>query len=403
MQVVLFEDEGFENLLPLLYWRSVFELRIGRKIILDHLAQHLKLPIAGIWTRDWIAAVAAQRCGAPVNQPLDKPTLLINGRWLMEGTPDIPDKPGVGLIDGQVAYITCDKKLAASLAPREMFNPNYRQAGLTGLPTRPASGRMLNYPWELIGRLSEILADDWCDDDAGIASEVAKTSIEEKKHIHVGERVAAHRTCLLDASSGPIYIADGVTIGPYAVIQGPAYIGPGTRISPHAWLHSGNAIGPVCRLGGEICGCIITGYTNKQHHGFLGHSYVGSWVNIGAGATNSNLKNTYGKIRVPLNGKEVETGLQFFGAVIGDHAKIGINATLPTGAVVSTGACVISTDPTPKFVPPFAWAMPGRVVSGDHLRAMDVAVAMMLRRKVEMTDEEVELFSDLGDRVKQYA
>lgn len=401
MQVVLYEDEGLENLQPLVFWRSVFELRIGRRIILDQVAQHLKSPIAGIWTRDWIAAVAAERCGAPVNQPLSKPTILVNGRWLIDQAFKVPADPHVGIIDDQIAYIVCDKKLAASMSQREMFNPTYREAGLKGLPRQTAPGRMLNFVWDLVGRLPEILSAEWRSDDSVILSDVSKTSVDEQKHLHVGERVAVHRSCVLDTSHGPIFLSDDVSIGPFAVIQGPAYIGPGTRISPHAWLHGGNAIGPVCRVGGEVCNCVITGYTNKQHHGFLGHSYVGSWVNIGAGATNSNLKNTYGKIRVPLNGKDVETGTQFFGAIIGDHAKIGINATLPTGAVIGTGANILTSDPTPKWVPPFSWVLPGRLAQGDHLRAMDTAVAMMLRRGVEMTDAEVELFSDLGDRVKQ--
>jgi acetyltransferase-like isoleucine patch superfamily enzyme len=125
-------------------------------------------------------------------------------------------------------------------------------------------------------------------------------------------------------------------------------------------------------------------------------------VNIGAGANNSDLKNTYGKVRVPINGREIDSGQTFVGAIIGDHAKIGINASIPTGAVIGFGASIASTAMLPKFVPSFAWVTGDRVAPGDPLRAMDVASAMMARRNVDLTDEEVELFSDLGTRVNEF-
>jgi UDP-N-acetylglucosamine diphosphorylase / glucose-1-phosphate thymidylyltransferase / UDP-N-acetylgalactosamine diphosphorylase / glucosamine-1-phosphate N-acetyltransferase / galactosamine-1-phosphate N-acetyltransferase len=134
----------------------------------------------------------------------------------------------------------------------------------------------------------------------------------------------------------------------------------------------------------------------------LGHAYVGSWVNFGAGCNNSDLKNTYGPIRVPINGTEVDSELTFFGAIIGDHAKVGINASIPTGGVIGMGASIAATTMLPKFVPSFAWVTDKSVAPGDPLRALDVASAVMGRRNIDMTDEEVELFLDLGQRVQQY-
>src|SRR5512145_799640 len=121
-----------------------------------------------------------------------------------------------------------------------------------------------------------------------------------------------------------------------------------------------------------MVGSVMHGYSNKQHHGFLGHAIVGSWVNLGAGATNSNLKNTYGRVRVPLRGRDVDTGLQFFGAIIADHAKIGINAAIPTRGVVGMVAGVVGTRVLPKFVPSFSWVTDDGVGSGDPVRALDV-------------------------------
>ena len=402
--IVLFEDDGFRNLLPLAFWRSVFELRIGRKIILDRAAQKLKLPIAGVWTRDWIAPVAGQRCGAPANYPLRGPTILINGRWMFEDNVKLPKQPCVGVVgDDEIAYIVCDGPAAAELAPRDLVDPTRRQVVLHGLERRPAGGTMIRYPWDVITGLRDLLEADWRPKEASIDSKLdPKTSLESLDRIHVGERVRIHRTAVIDATDGPIFIADDTVIGPYCVLEGPLYLGPGSRVNPHAWLHGGNAIGPVCKVGGEIDGCVFSGYSNKQHDGFLGHSYVGSWVNIGAGAVNSDLKNTYGSIRVPVNGVEVDSGQQFLGAIIGDHAKIGINATIPTGAIIGFGASVAAVGPVPKYLPSFSWVTPDRIGQGDPLRILDVAATVMARREVEMTDEEVELFLDLGQRVQQF-
>lgn len=401
--VIVFEDDGYANLLPLLFWRSVFELRVGRKIMLDRIAQRLGSPIGGVWTREWMACVAAQRCGAPANQRVNGDTVLINGRWLFDEAPTIADGPCVGMLDGHVAYIVCDADLAQKLAPADLTDATRRDLTLAGVPRVEAEGSMVCYPWDIITGLTDQLVGDWSPGDAVIETEIdPRLTLEPADQIHVGRRTVIHPTAVVDAEGGPIFISDDVRIGPYAIVEGPIYIGPGTQISPHSWLHGGNVIGPVCKLGGEIHGCVIDGYTNKQHGGFLGHSYVGSWVNIGAGCVNSDLKNTYGRVRVPINRREVDTGLQFFGAVIGDHAKIGINATIPTGAVIGMSATIATTHVIPKFVPSFAWLTDDGLKRGDPGRLLDAAVQMMVRRGIDMTDDEVEFFMDLGTRVRTY-
>ncbi|MEK7710639.1 MAG: putative sugar nucleotidyl transferase [Planctomycetota bacterium] len=402
--LVLFEDDAFVDLLPLLFWRSVFEIGVGRKIVLDRLAQRLGAPIAGVWTREWMAGVAAQRCGAPANHPMQPPTVLVNGRWLPDGPVEWPAAPCVGVTpDEGIAFIVCDDALAKSLTPRDLLSADHRHAALLGISRTTASGRMIRHPWDLIARLSDLLREDWSAADASIDSEVpAGVLCGPREGLHVGERVSIHRTAIIDTTPGPIFLSDDAFVGAYAVLEGPLFVGPGSRINPHAWLHGGNAVGPVCKIGGEVHGCVIQGYTNKQHLGFLGHSYVGSWVNIGAGANNSDLKNTYGKVRVPINGREIDSGQTIVGAIIGDHAKIGINASIPTGAVIGFGASIASTAMLPKFVPSFAWVTGDRVTPGDPLRAMDVASAMMVRRNVDLTDEEIELFSDLAARVHKF-
>lgn len=400
-RVVLFEDHAVHDFLPLVYWKTLFELRLGRRIILDRTSQRLGTPISGVWVREWLARVAAQRCGAPANGPAEDGTLLLNGRWVAPLAWEPPEGPCVGWIGEEIAFISCDEGLAQAISPRSLLasppGPELRRA-----PRAAAEGSMFRFPWDIVRSTGDWLREDWRVDEATLETAVdSRTYLTARERIHVGENCRIHPSAVIDATEGPVYLSHDVTLGAHAVVEGPAYIGPGSRINAHAWLHGANAIGALCKLGGEVDGCVIDGYSNKQHHGFLGHSYVGSWVNLGAGATNSDLKNTYGTVRVPLHGTEMDSGEMFVGCFIGDHAKIGINATIPTGAVIGLAATAAASRVLPKFIPSFGWVSDDRVSSGDPARLLDVAVKVMARRNVEMTDEEVELFLELPDRARE--
>ncbi len=398
-RIVLFEDEAFAHFLPLTYSRSVFELRHGRKILIDRSAQRLAQPVHGVWTRDWIARVAQLRCGAPANVGVDGQSVLVNGRWLMDGPVDWPTRACVGTCDGQIAYIACDERLARALAPDDLLCPDRRAAALEGLPRVETGGYLLNYPWDIVCNVAEALERDWDPAEAMMDSTLdPRTHISNPAGLSVGAGCQVHPTAVLDASTGPIYLGEQVTIGPLAVIEGPAYVGTGSRVNAHAWLHGGNSIGPVCKVGGELDSCVFQGYANKQHDGFLGHAYIGSWVNIGAGTINSDLKHTYGSVRVSLPVGEVESGQMFFGAILADHVKTGINTTIPTGATIGFGSMVAAGRILPKFVPSFTWLTDEGLTPGDPAKLLDTAVKVMARRDVDMSDDEVELFLDLGTR-----
>lgn len=401
-KLILFEDGGYANLLPLTYWRSVVELRIGRRIVLDQLAQTLETPVGGVWTRDWVARVTSERCMTPANQRVAAGDILVNARWLPEGRVAFSDAPCVGRVGEEIAFVVCSERLAEQLAPVVMLGDSLAD-GLSDVPSVPAGGSMFRYVWDLVSTLSDRLKAEWRDDAAVIETEMdSRVIVTERARLRIGERSVVHPTAVLDASSGPIFISHDVTVGAGCVIDGPAYIGPGARINPRAWLHGGNAIGPVCKIGGEVDGCIISGYSNKQHEGFLGHAFVGCWVNLGAGTSNSDLKNTYGPVSVPLRGRLVDTGLQFFGAIIGDHVKIGINATIPTGAVIGFGANVVMTRPMPKYVPSFAWVTDDGATQADPAKLADVAAIMMKRRNMELSEAERALFASLPKQAKRH-
>ncbi len=212
------------------------------------------------------------------------------------------------------------------------------------------------YIWDLIVNLKQDLEEDLKVKGAKIKGQVHKSAvIINKNNILIEEGAIVEACAVLDASAGPIYIGQGTIIKAQSYLRGPL------------------SIGPECRIGGEVTHSIFHGYSNKAHYGFIGHSYIGEWVNLGAGTSNSNLKNTYGTVKV--NG--VDTGEQFMGCFVGDHAKTGIGALINTGTVVGVGANVLGGSVTPKLIPNFSW-VDGTKVSWDKF--VESANKMMGRR-----------------------
>jgi UDP-N-acetylglucosamine diphosphorylase/glucosamine-1-phosphate N-acetyltransferase len=189
---------------------------------------------------------------------------------------------------------------------------------------------------------------------------------------------------VFDVRNGPIFLSPGAEVRSTARLAGPLAVARGSRLL--GGEISGSAIGPRCNVRGEVSGTVWLGYANKAHDGFLGSSVVGRWVNLGAGTINSNLKNTYGPVRVSLGGKRFETGLVFMGALIGDHVKTAIGTMLPTGCVIGTGANLFGSRRPPTEVPPFAWGLDeaGQVLECG--RFVEIAERVMPRREVAVDE-----------------
>ena len=158
---------------------------------------------------------------------------------------------------------------------------------------------------------------------------------------------------VFDTRGGPIVLEAGVQVASGARLTGPLWAGVNTQLL--GGPIKGSAIGPHCRVRGELASCVFLGYANKAHDGFVGHSVIGRWANLGAGTITSNLKNTYGPVRLDVGGTPLESGLQFLGSLIGDHAKTAIGTLLATGTVIGVGANVFDAVRPPKYVAPFAW------------------------------------------------
>ncbi len=187
---------------------------------------------------------------------------------------------------------------------------------------------------------------------------------------------------MFDVTAGPVVVRRGATVQAFTRVVGPCYIGEHSLVT--ADRISGCAIGDHCRVHGEISASILIGHANKSHDGFVGHSYFGRWVNLGAGTTTSNLKNTYGTVALWTPDGVRDTGLQFLGTLFGDHAKTGIGLQLTTGTVVGAGANVYDRMP-PKYVPPFAWGGSAPYDTYDAARFATVAERVMARRQVQLS------------------
>ncbi len=186
---------------------------------------------------------------------------------------------------------------------------------------------------------------------------------------------------VFDLTDGPILVRKGAEISAFTRIIGPVFIGEkaiivGDRVSS-------SSIGEVSKVRGEVSNTIVLGYSNKGHTGFVGHSYLGRWVNLGAGTTTSNLKNTYGKVQLQTSGRLRDTGEQFLGTFFGDYSKTGIGTMLTTGTVIGAGANVFGSGMPAKSVAAFAWGAEERY---EIEKFLEVAARMMARRHVGLSD-----------------
>jgi UDP-N-acetylglucosamine diphosphorylase/glucosamine-1-phosphate N-acetyltransferase len=259
--------------------------------------------------------------------------------------------------------------------------------------------RLLSFPWQLVEFNSDVIADDFArmpvrgqSDDALV---YPGAHIINPDQIVLGEKSVLRAGAVLDATEGPIVIADRAVIMPNAVLVGPCFVGSGTIVNPAARLLAGASIGSMCKVGGEISETIIAGYSNKQHDGFLGNSYLGEWVNIGAATNNSDLKNNYSPVRMWCAGAERDTGRQFLGLLMGDHSKTGINVLFNTGTVVGFNCNVFSSEMPGKFIPSFSWGHGAELIRYELDRALQTAAVVMERRDVRFTPSHRELFHSI--------
>jgi UDP-N-acetylglucosamine diphosphorylase/glucosamine-1-phosphate N-acetyltransferase len=399
--LAVFEDSNYADFHPLALSRPVWGLRFGTGTLGERIARAFPGHKPLFFCRPEVAFAADGKVN--VNLPADcDELLLINGRSIW------PEKLKQALKSGSVLLNKEGEVAAAKLGGKEV---KARQLDaetvkkIIPLPGRKVPGLLAHYLWDLVAANGRAIETDFA--LLKRKGKSAKARIDRRAAIHNPKQVYLSPGCelgaftVLDARSGPIYLCEKVKIQPFSRIEGPAYVGAETQLL-RANLRGGCSIGPGCRIGGEVEATIIQGWTNKYHSGFLGHAFLGEWINLGAGTTNSDLKNDYGAVKVWKDGKEFSTGEAKVGSFLGDHVKTGIGTLLNTGIQIGFSANLYGGALfEKKFIPSFAWGTPGRMVPYKVDKAIEVARTVKARRNQTLSADEERLFRTIYEKTEK--
>ena len=383
--LVIFDD-GRANLGPLDDLRPAFALRSGAMTNQQRIEAVLQRHAEALFVPDALAALAKQdHPNAAINQsPETTNVLAINGRWFAD------DKAAIATIKhlahGQTFVNQAGDVIAACTTADAWSNAwpaNLTPAAL-GNATLTRHADLLARPWHLLENLDDRITGDLA------AMSLPRLDTLPHGVTRVGEHpISAHPDAALmphvhlDTTLGPIAFDAACAVHPFTVIEGPCYIGRESVIAPHTSLRAGCVIGRGGKIGGEVKASIVDDFTNKAHDGYLGNAIVGRWCNLGAGTTASNLKNTWGDVRVQLdaNTPAQPTGRTFQGPILGDFVRTAIGTTLPTGAVVGTAACLVASGFPPKHVPALTFLTDAGPQPTDLAALMRTLERMMQRRQ----------------------
>ena len=412
MRLCLVEDNAANGLEPLTLTRPVHDLCLGSTtlasktarafeigagplrracVIRPHLAgvQRYRDPHTIVNDRDWLAR---------------GPVVVANSRWVPPSDlRSIEERgPWVGLCDGVLSCALVGPEDAVSLEPQGVdawFDRIAAKYSCIEL-----GGEWVTRPWDLVTRNAAYLERDFV--ELGIAG-VTNRHLTKMALVGPADRLRIHDTAridpytVFDTTNGPIMLGPNVWVQPFTRIEGPCSIAADTQLF-RANIRGSVTIGPCCRIGGEVEAAIVHGYTNKYHEGFLGHAYVGEWVNLGAITSNSDLRNDYGEVSVPLRGDPIPTGQLKVGCFIGDHSRTGLGSLLNTGTSIGVMCNILPAGLLlPKHVPSFTSVLYGRVEQGFFLeKLLETARTVMGRRGKVLSGPEEQLYQTLFDQTR---
>lgn len=359
MQIILFEDEFVPRLYPITVGRPAYNVTCASFRLIDwmtELARETGAILRGI-VRPYLATIQQvdfpQFSSPSVGNGL--PALLVNARL-------VPSKPVYTalremLLAGQPGIYPSGSALGAALVDTSLpkpptsadpvkFGEYLHQTVWPKLPKLDKELPALDYPHDLIRQNLLTM-------EANLAHRLALGNYQEiKDGVFAAEGARLGEFVVTDTTKGPVLLDERASVGPHCFLRGPAYLGPHCRVTEQSAIKDGVCLGHTTKIGGEVEASIVEPYSNKQHYGFLGHSYLGSWINLGAGTCNSDLKNTYGTVKMEYRGESVATGMQFVGCMMGDYAKSAINTGIFTGKTVGVCSMVYGfvTTNVPSFV-----------------------------------------------------
>ncbi len=384
MRIILYEDRLWRRFLPLTALRSIHELRCGILPLWEKSVLRLGGLVEALACRPGVAeAWILDRPDLPLNPPGAAESLWLNARviWNQERL-----DMALELAEGQALTDEAGNVLAVS-ATLDAADPDLAdRIAERVVETTPVDWPQLRAWFDLL-RISpeEILRDARTLNLFETHTPLEMVYLMGDGDAWLGDGVTIGPNVTLDTREGPVVVDDGATLLPGAYLQGPCYIGKGTLVRANTTLYEGCSIGKRCKVGGELHNVLMLGHANKQHEGYLGNAVIASWVNLGAGTSNSDLKNTYGTVTTAVDGEPVVTGLMFLGCCLGDHTKTSIGTILNTGTVTGVSCNLFGAGFHPVAIPDFVWGQPGGYKDYRVENAVATARTVMGRRHVEMS------------------
>jgi len=380
--VYLYDDARARAFEPFALTRPVGETRAGALLIRERWAHALGLPVAGHVTSSFLAGF-----DEPGAAPVVGAGELTAGAWLVNAryAPMLARAP-------QGDILTADGRIVALRLETAMPITALRdgRASLDDIATArhelaTMRGWWMNEIWEYLAQLPAMLTADLPVLGAMLSQETPAGALRIGDHgLFIEDGAVVEPQVCFDLTAGPVLLRAGSHVQAFTRLVGPVYVGNGSTVTTDRIAIA--SIGDVCKVHGEVSNVIFIGHANKGHDGFVGHSILGRWVNLGAGTITSNLKNTYGTVQLWTPDGIRETGMQFLGTLFGDHAKTGIGLRLTTGTVIGAGANVYGTVMPPKAVAPWGWGEAGSLAAYRVEKFLQVAERMMARRHVTLSE-----------------
>lgn len=381
MSLVFVDDAAARDFHPFALTRPCCELRAGALLVRQRWEA-----ATGETTRGFVGAPHLTDFDEPgaatfLSGSLTAGSLLVNARCAVS-LKALVDDAGAVSVAGRLAAV----RLRGDTPVDDVLRDGGRIESFAGRE-KPVEvdGHWIDQVWDLVRLLPDLLMADVTHLGEQADSAPVPGLTTAGPHLtRVDRRATIEPMVFFDASAGPILVRRGATVQAFTRLVGPCIIGEDTIVSGGRVATS--SIGDHCRVNGEVSTSVFIGHANKGHDGFIGHSILGRWVNLGAGTVNSNLKNNYSEVAFWTPRGLERTGMQFLGAFLGDHAKTAIGTRLTTGAVIGAGANVYGKGITPRYVPPFAWGLDSSDV-WELEPFLETAERAMKRRGIPLSEQ----------------
>lgn len=398
MHLVIFEGGKWDGFAPVALGRPTFMLNCGMGTLLDRHLRLIRPSRVTFWVRPSLVEYCRQhvipkiQIPSAVNQPLDdQPALIIGGRTLHFQIHEPGELNTVALEHDQFIHEAYIQR--PGLSPQDALQRTPAWLELTELPRTPPQSRWANHLFDLVHWNEESIVNDAfsAGTDQFRPLPAGPYHVIGDDSVSVGPEAKIAPGAVLDGSRGPVVIGRGASVGACSVLTGPCYIGPHSQLAPFTGIGAGTSIGARCHIGGNVDNSIICNNVDKPHEGYIGHSYVGDWVNLGSGTITANVKATYGDIAIRRGSHTIKSGRWSLGSVIGDHSKTSIGTRLPPGCYVGFCCMLTGSGLAPKFIPSFSYWTDAGLQQLPMKKAVEVAKRVYSRRDRAWTNLDEQL------------